>query len=556
MGTATQITEKNIVSVALANIQPSNYNPRKNFEESSLTELADSIRQQGVLQPIGVRPIAESDNFEIVFGERRYRASLMAGLDIIPVIVLNVSDETAEEMAVTENLQRKDVTPIEEANAYQRLIASGRHDVQSLAIQFGKNENYIRTRLKFVSLIPEIAQLLEQDELTISVASEICKYGEDIQTDIYEKHLTDDGFNSWRGLKATDVASKIERNYTTDLSYYQFDKTQCQSCAHNTKNMILFCEGGCGNCANRSCLMEKNNANLTAKAVQLMEQHPNMSFCFQDYDYNEDVIEQLTGMGYEVERANGYTIQYPKQPEAPQVDNFENHEEYENANNEYEQHLSDYNVRCDEINSRYEAGEVSLYIRIGRNDIFMCFMDNSKSASTTTQEQLSPVQKLEKQDKRNKEIAIEKTIEDTKKHILEVDMTERKFGADEEKMIYFFLLSFLRREHYIAVGIEDGVSCISDKEKMRIIDNLTSKQKTIIRRDFLISNFKNAYGNNTISSLLLDFAQKHMPDELAGIKNGHDETYEKRHKRIEEKKALLDQKQEKQEADNTEGCAA
>ena len=91
---------------------------------------------------------------------------------------------------------------------------------------------------------------------------------------------------------------------------------------------------------------------------------------------------------------------------------------------------------------------------------------------------------------------------------------------------------------------------------MRIVYNLTSKQKTIIRRDFLISNFKNAYGNNAISSLLLEFAQKHMPDELAGIKNGHDETYEKRHKRIEEKKALLDREQEKQEADNAEECAA
>ena len=150
------VAEKNIVSVVLADIQPSNYNPRKNFDVASLAELAESIRQQGVLQPIGVRPIAEN-RFEIIFGERRYRASLMAGLEEIPAIVLNVSDETAEEMAVTENLQRKDVTPIEEANAYQRLIESGRHDIQSLAIQFGKNETYIRTRLKFVSLIPEIA---------------------------------------------------------------------------------------------------------------------------------------------------------------------------------------------------------------------------------------------------------------------------------------------------------------------------------------------------------------------------------------------------------------
>ena len=91
----------------------------------------------------------------------------MAELTEIPAVILHVSDETAAEMAVTENLQRKDVTPIEEANAYQKLMESGRYDVQSLAVQFGKNENYIRTRLKFVSLIPEIAELLEKDEITI-----------------------------------------------------------------------------------------------------------------------------------------------------------------------------------------------------------------------------------------------------------------------------------------------------------------------------------------------------------------------------------------------------
>ena len=96
--TAVQAVEKNITSVALADIQPSNYNPRKNFDETSLAELAESIRQQGVLQPIGVRPIADN-RFEIVFGERRYRASLMAELAEIPAIVMEISDETAEEMA-------------------------------------------------------------------------------------------------------------------------------------------------------------------------------------------------------------------------------------------------------------------------------------------------------------------------------------------------------------------------------------------------------------------------------------------------------------------------
>lgn len=555
--TAVQVTEKNIVSVALANIQPSNYNPRKHFDETSLAELAESIRRQGVLQPVGVRPLADTDRFEIVFGERRYRASHMAGLEEIPAIILNVSDETAEEMAVTENLQRQDVTPIEEANAYQKLIESGRHDVQSLAVQFGKNENYIRTRLKFVSLIPEIALLLEQEELTISIASEICRYGEDIQREVYDKHLKEDAmsYNSWRGMKASDVAKKIEQQYTTDLSRYSFDKTVCQSCPHNTNNMVLFCEGGCGNCSNRTCLAEMNTSFLVEKAVQLMEQHPAVSLCHQEYNYDEATVEILTAMGYGVECLKTYATTYPEQPEAPEKEEYDTTEEYEEVNKEYVQDLNDYEAKCEEIDRQIEAGETSLYIRIGRNDIDLCYRRNVASADGTAQEQLSPVEKLEKQDKRNKEIALEKTVEDTKKQILEVDVTEAKFSADEDKMIYFFLLSSLRKEHFTAVGIEEEHSCyLSDEEKINIIGNLTAKQKALIRRDFLIANFKGAYGSNAIASLLLDFAQKHMPEELADIKNGHNEVYEKRHQRIEEKKAalLVQEQAEQEEAVETE----
>ena len=555
----SQTAVKNIVSVALADIQPSNYNPRKNFDEKSLAELADSIRQQGVLQAIGVRPIAEN-RFEIVFGERRYRASQIAGLEEIPAVILDISDETAEEMAVTENLQRKDVTPIEEASAYQKLIESGRHDVQSLAVQFGKNESYIRTRLKFVSLIPEIAQLLEQDELTISVATEICRYGEDIQHDIYEKHLKEGVlYNSWRGMKASEVAKNIERSYTTDLKRYFFDKTVCLSCPHNTNNMMLFCEeGSCGNCANRKCLEEMNASYLAEKAVQLMEQRPFALLCRDFYGCNEKVVEQLVASGFEVEKLSVRPADYPEEPEAPDMEDYENDEEYAEAYKEYEKELSEYKEECEDVNRRSEAGEITLYVTIGHNDISLCYVENAEVQAVAGEAKdavVSPIEKLEKQDKRNKEIAQEKTVEDTKKQILEVDMTETKFGADEDRMIYFFMLPFLRREHFEAMGIEtkETYYYLNDEDKMNIIANLTAKQKAIIRRDFLISNFKNASGSNATASLLLDFAKKHMPDQLADIQNGHNEVYEKRHLRIEEKIAVLSvQEKAKQEANATE----
>lgn len=549
-----QSTEKNIVSVALANIQPSSYNPRKNFDEASLAELAESIRRQGVLQPIGVRPMAD-DRFEIVFGERRYRASLMAGLEEIPAIVMEISDEAAEEMAITENLQRQDVTPMEEANAYQKLIESGRYDVQALTAQFGKSENYIRTRLKFVSLIPEIAQLLEQDEITISVATEICRYGADIQQQVYEKHLKEaNAYNSWRGLKAAEVAKYIERNYTTDLSRYGFDKTLCASCPHNTNNMMLFCEGGCGNCSNRTCLAEMNVSFLVEKAVQMSAEYPIALFGYRKYNCNETAVERLSALGYEVEALASQPYKYPAEPAAPEKDDFDTPEQYEAAREDYRQEMDDYKEECDNLVRAAENGEIGIYLMIGQSQIGLYYteigQDEDGTPTVSGQKQLTPIEKLEKQDKRNKEIALEKTVADTKKQILEVDLSESKFTADEDKMIYFFLLSSLRREHFEAVGIEGKSSydSLTGEEKLHIIANLTAKQKAIIRRDFLIANFKDAYGNDAIASLLLDFARKHMPETLAAIESGYNEVYEKRHKRIEERKAvLMVQEQAKQE---------
>lgn len=550
----TAIQSVQETNVALANIKPSDFNPRKHFDEASLKELADSIGQVGVLQAIGIRPTAEAGQYEIIFGERRYRAALIAGMESIKAKIFDVSDnKTAQELAVTENLQRKDVTPIEEANAYQRLIDTGLHDVKSLAVEFGKTEAYIRTRLKFTALIPEIADLLETDVITVSVATEICRYGEDIQHEVYDKHLKDGvPYNSWRGLKASDVAKRIERDFTTDLQYYSFDKTLCASCPHNTNNLLLFCEGGCGNCANRTCLKEMNISHIVSRAVELLEQNPTATICRDAYRSDDDVVERLVSLGFEVETPSVRTEDFPTAPEEPKAEEYENTEEFAEAHDEYKQQLAEYDQDCEEINRRLEAGEISLYVEIGQKDASLCYVDNAMAQNfanlTKSEPVLTPVEKLEKQDVRNKEIAVEKTIEDTKKRILDVDMSERKFGADEDKMIYFFLLSSVRKENYPALGIEGECHAwLTDEQKLSIIANLTAKEKAIIRRDYLISNFKNASRTNAISSLLIDFAKKHMPEEYAEIESGHNETYEKRHQRIEEKKAVLSVKEKANE---------
>lgn len=108
-------------------------------------------------------------------------------------------------------------------------------------------------------------------------------------------------------------------------------------------------------------------------------------------------------------------------------------------------------------------------------------------------------------------------------------------------MIYFFLLSSLRREHYEAVGLieREAYGSLSDKEKMAVIAKLNARTKAIIRRDFLIANFKDAYRNSGAADLLFVFAKKHMPEEFAAIESQYNEVYEKRHKKLEERIAQL-----------------
>ncbi|KAA6306999.1 hypothetical protein EZS27_041336, partial [termite gut metagenome] len=230
-----------IVAVELSKIIPSGFNPRRTFEESELRELSESIKQTGVLQPVLLRPGGKK--YEIVCGERRFRASVMAETGTIPAIVRTMSDDAALEIAITENLQRRDISPIEEAIAYQRLADTGRYDVAKLAFRFGKSETYIRNRMRLNELTDNLLNLVNDNILSMSVALELCKYGKETQTVIYEKHLQynpNSLYNDWRNLTGKEFIKRLENNYCTDLNRYRFDKSQCAQCPFNTNCYSLF----------------------------------------------------------------------------------------------------------------------------------------------------------------------------------------------------------------------------------------------------------------------------------------------------------------------------
>ncbi|GAA0701501.1 ParB/RepB/Spo0J family partition protein [Marinobacterium maritimum] len=161
--------EGNLRELAVNVIEPGRYQPRRDLNPEALEELASSIRSQGVMQPIVVRPIAD-ERYEIIAGERRWRASQMAGLNQIPVIIRDVPDEAAIAMALIENIQRENLNPIEEAIALQRLQTEFELTQQQVADAVGKSRSTITNLLRLMNLTPEVRTLLEHGDLEMGHA--------------------------------------------------------------------------------------------------------------------------------------------------------------------------------------------------------------------------------------------------------------------------------------------------------------------------------------------------------------------------------------------------
>ncbi len=146
-------------------ILPNSHQPRKNFDEESLNDLANSIRVHGVVQPIVVRSL-EDGFFQLIAGERRWRASQRAGLSRMPAVIRESDEHTALEIALIENLQREDLNPIEEAEAYERLIVEFGLTQEDVAHRVGKNRTTVANMLRLLRLPPEVQQWLRENKLT------------------------------------------------------------------------------------------------------------------------------------------------------------------------------------------------------------------------------------------------------------------------------------------------------------------------------------------------------------------------------------------------------
>lgn len=163
---------KSTQQVSLQKVEPNPLQPRRAFDEEALAQLADSIAQHGVIQPLTVREM-DGGFYQIIAGERRWRAARMAGLSEIPVVVLNVDDKTAMELALIENLQRQDLNPMEEARGYQSLMQDYALTQEQVAEQVGKSRSAVANALRLLGLSESVQDLLEKGTLSAGHARAI-----------------------------------------------------------------------------------------------------------------------------------------------------------------------------------------------------------------------------------------------------------------------------------------------------------------------------------------------------------------------------------------------
>lgn len=184
-------SDRGVRELSIAEIFPAAGQPRRHFDETALRELADSIGTKGVLQPILVRP-TDGGSYEIIAGERRWRASQLAGLHKIPAIVREMSDVDSFEAALIENVQRQDLNPVEEAAGYQKLIREFGHTQEMVATLTGKARSHVANLLRLLDLPQDVQALLKQGALTVGHAKAALSSSDpsELAKEIVEKGLS------------------------------------------------------------------------------------------------------------------------------------------------------------------------------------------------------------------------------------------------------------------------------------------------------------------------------------------------------------------------------
>ncbi len=412
------------------------------FDEDSHDELTNSIKEKGVLQPIGVRKV--KDKIVLIYGERRYRAAkavLTAHKDrtTIPAVVFEeMTDEEALELQIIENLQRKDVHPVEEAIAFKNLLGVKGFDILEISKRVAKGVAYVGSRLKLNDLVPEFQKAFYKDRMNLTTALKLCKIAAADQKELWKERFSQNENN-------IDVNTWTLNKYMNDLVKAPFDTKDpllnkkigaCSTCPFNTaSNTLLFPdESGRSICTNSSCYREKCDTSYKIKLKEAVDS-PEMILVRGSYGHLEKDAQALISKGHKVYLSNGYTS--VNMPDAVERSEFEEDLENENYDSKkemeaaYADALKDYKEDMKKYEADIASGKYVKAFVVEGNDkgqtIFVKINKNTSGSSSSGKSTAKGVQEKLKEGKA--------TAADIRNEIDRMNTAEvRKRELDEEKI--------------------------------------------------------------------------------------------------------------------------
>lgn len=427
--------------VNIEHIVPDQNQPRQFYDEDSMQELVESIKNDGILQPILLRPI--DGLLMIVFGERRYRAAKAAGLTEIPAMVRVMTDEEALQAQIVENLQRKDVHPMEEAVAFKSFLEQKKWSVDEVAARVGKSVYYVRQRLKLSNLVEDFRAYFFRGVINNSFAVKLAALSEDAQNHILDanREYLNKGENSIKQYEIDHVLSMLNdaRFDITDAELYP-KAGACTTCQFNSAVMQLFPESdGKARCSNMKCFAYKNDLSFE-REIERVRLEPGVLFFQGSWMSEKDqnaLVTEFEKKGLPLVKYNDLSDIKPADgPEKPDYQEYlddlnngfyddeeEMKEAFQEAMEEYEEELT----RFEEIKTSPEyikAFSVSgskkgkyCYVKLHKND-----ESDGDVAETAPQDETSrkiaaikaEIYSINDKEKRSVEISQNKIWEDLK----------------------------------------------------------------------------------------------------------------------------------------------
>ncbi len=555
-------------------LHESSINPRKEFDQAAMDELAESIKQVGILQPIiarlntGVKkkvvPI-----YEVVCGARRLQAAVLAELKEVPVIVRELSDDEALDLMITENLQRKDVSPLEEAEAFKSLIEKRSYDIAGLVARFGKSETYIRHRLKLNDLIPGFRELLQKDIINLSLAMEICKLAAGTQKEVYDEDYSDRDKPWWQPNTAKEFRRKIEREYSMKLANAPFSPVDatldrkagaCISCPKNSAlNTILFPDMPVeGVCLDRSCFKHKSDIHFDRELKRVINEEPDVVIGHANYGDGKGTIQKLEKEGVpvvETSWSTGWrgTVEKPEPPEEPNLEDYDglDDEDYKQELDWYKDALGEYEEDLKEYNEKIASGNLVKVFRIdgprkGEYEYYELPEVKSGDPASQDRDQINTqqqVQKLEAKDQRNKEIVFEKTYADASELLDEQGYRKVDTELTNQEWQALFVIMMVAVEYHdpglrkLLFGTTDRLN----RKYFEVAASLSQEHMNRLMRSFIRKNIDVSNASYALSEAksLIQIAKDFYPEKMAEIEGKHTAVYEKRKTSIERKIAEL-----------------